>query len=119
MQQVVVVVPVDADVDEAEHVAEETGTDRPSAATVAPVRNFISSTMIVMMMAITPSLNASMRPLPISASDARNHVTGQPCSSARPWASFFPVSNLVSGQGAKQARRHAFTAPNEHEDAEG
>jgi hypothetical protein len=44
-----------------------------SAAKSAPCGTFSSSTMIVMMMAITPSVKASSRPLPIlafSVSDA-------------------------------------------------
>ena len=47
LEQVVVVVPVDADED----------------ARLGSCGVFISSTMIVMMMAMTPSLNASSRPL--------------------------------------------------------
>src|SRR4051794_37202693 len=65
VQQVVVVVPVDADEGEAEQVAQEHGDQRRSAARSAPGGTLSSSTMMVMMMAITPSLNASRRPLPI------------------------------------------------------
>ena len=57
---VMMVVPVDADVDEAEHVAEEHRQQRRSASRLAPCGTFSSSTMMVMMMAITPSLNASI-----------------------------------------------------------
>jgi len=42
-----------------------TGTSGRSASSVAPCGAFLSSTMIVMMMAITPSLKASSRFLPI------------------------------------------------------
>jgi hypothetical protein len=54
-------VPVDANVDE----AEEYGPQGASACRSAPGGIFSSSTMIVMMMAMTPSLKASSLPLPI------------------------------------------------------
>jgi hypothetical protein len=41
-----------------------TGTSSRRAARSAPCGTFSSSTMMVMMMAITPSLNASGRPFP-------------------------------------------------------
>ena len=44
-----------------------TGTSGASAPSSSPCGTFISSTMMVMMTAITPSLNASMRALPITA----------------------------------------------------
>src|SRR6187399_2431150 len=44
-----------------------TGSSGRSAATSAPCGTFISSTMIVMMMAMTPSENASSRPFVIPA----------------------------------------------------
>ena len=55
--------PVDADVDEAEQVAEQAGAGRvPQCRQVGrPSGSCSSSTMIVMMMASTPSLNASRR----------------------------------------------------------
>ncbi len=62
LQHVVMVVPVDPDVDEAEDIAEEHRKDGPErAASAAPCGTFISSTMMVMMMAMTPSLKASSR----------------------------------------------------------
>jgi hypothetical protein len=63
MEKVMMVVPIDADVYEAQYVAEETGSTELSAANVAPAGTFKSNTMIVMMTAKTPSLNASRRPL--------------------------------------------------------
>ena len=62
VQHVVVVVPVDADVDEAEHVAQEHRQQRSQRGGVAAVRHLQPSTMMVMMMAITPSLKASSPP---------------------------------------------------------
>ena len=59
MKQVVVIVPIDADVDEAQHVAQEYRQKRPSAANRSRAAAFSSSTMMVMMIASTPSLNAS------------------------------------------------------------
>src|SRR5215469_3078845 len=44
-----------------------TGSTGPSASSVRPWGTFISSTMMVMMTASTPSLNASNRPLPMTA----------------------------------------------------
>ena len=67
------VVPVDPDVDEAQDVAQEHRHDRARAVEPSPCGTFISSTMMVMMMAMTPSLNASSRVLLISnAQSARN-----------------------------------------------
>ena len=61
MKEVVVVVPVDRDVDEAQNIAEKYRRQTASAARSAPCGTFSSSTMIVMMIAITPSLKASRR----------------------------------------------------------
>ena len=62
MQQVVVIVPVDADVDEAQHVAQEDRQQRPQRRrSRRRAGTFSSSTMMVMMIASTPSLKASSR----------------------------------------------------------
>ena len=68
VQHVVVVVPIDADVDETEHVADEDGQQRQQSLKAAPCGTFSSSTMMVMMMAMTPSLKASSLFLPICSS---------------------------------------------------
>ena len=61
-EHVVMVVQVDADVDEAEQVAQQARTRGADDVVEAlPLGTFSSSTMIVMMMARTPSLNASNR----------------------------------------------------------
>ena len=59
MKHVVVIIPVNADIDEAENVAEKTGNNGVSAAGEPSCGTFISKTMMVIMMARTPSLNAS------------------------------------------------------------
>src|SRR4051812_41228327 len=59
MQHVMVVVPVDSDINETQHVTEKDRQNRSSTCTVSPCGTFNSSTMI----AITPSLNASNLPL--------------------------------------------------------
>ena len=59
------VVPVNADVNEAQYITEETGRSGRKAARPVPCGDFISSTIMVMMTANTPSLKASMRPLVI------------------------------------------------------
>jgi fumarate hydratase class II len=61
VQHVVVVVPVDPEIDVAEHVGGELGQGGRSDARSWPGGFGSSSTMIVMMIAITPSLNASSR----------------------------------------------------------
>lgn len=63
VQQVRVIVPVDAHINATEHIAHEDG---PSAnrALKWPVRHLQFQNMIVMMMAVTPSLKASSRFLP-------------------------------------------------------
>ena len=72
VQHVVVIVPVDAEVDEAQHVAQE-HRQQSAAARASPRRAALSSsTMIVMMIAITPSLNASSRPLVIGGAPDRS-----------------------------------------------
>src|SRR5258707_10503581 len=63
LQEVMMVVPVDADVNEAQDIAEENRRSGCKAARPVPCGDFISSTMMVMMTANTPSLKASMRPL--------------------------------------------------------
>ena len=70
VEHVVMVVPIDAEVHEAQHVGEE---DRAQVLEVGPMRALDaiddlwdlgrSRTMIVMMMAMTASLNASRRDL--------------------------------------------------------
>jgi hypothetical protein len=59
VQHVVVVVPVDPEIDEAEDVRENAGSVPRSAAKSVACGGLSSSTMIVMRIAITPSLNAS------------------------------------------------------------
>src|SRR5881396_1218516 len=73
VQQVVMVVPVDADIHETQNVGQQ---NRNQAARLVPFGDFISKTMIVMMTARTPSLNASKRPLFISSrpSKTRNKL---------------------------------------------
>ena len=61
LQHVVVIVPIDADIDKAQLVAEEDRQEWLQGVEGLPVRDFMSKTMMVMMMAITPSLNASIR----------------------------------------------------------
>ena len=61
VQHVMLIVPVDADVNEAEQVALEHRQDGREAFEVAVCRTFSSSIMIVMMMAITPSLGFESR----------------------------------------------------------
>jgi len=58
-ERVMVVAPVDADVDEAEQVGQEPVAELPRAWRVGSSGTFSSRTMMVMMMASTPSLNAS------------------------------------------------------------
>ena len=65
VQQMMMVVPVDADIDEAQHIAQKNRAKFPQSRELGVWGTFSSSTMIVMMMAITPSLKASSRPLPI------------------------------------------------------
>jgi len=54
--------------DKAQHVAEEERQEWLQGVEGLPVRDFMSKTMMVMMMAITPSLNASIRFLLMSPS---------------------------------------------------
>jgi uncharacterized protein YdiU (UPF0061 family) len=56
------VAPVDAQVKEAQHVAQEYGADGRNALSSASRGIFISSTMLEMKIANTASLNASIRP---------------------------------------------------------
>src|SRR5438093_13344472 len=53
---------------------DNTGMSGPSALQSAPRGTFNSRTMIVMRIAITPSLKASRRPLLITCSTARTHL---------------------------------------------
>jgi hypothetical protein len=62
MQKMMMVVPVDADVNEAQDIAKENRATDRKAATPVPCGGFISRTMIVIMTASTPSLKASSRP---------------------------------------------------------
>jgi hypothetical protein len=61
MEHVVVIVPVDANVEETQDVTRKHRQEWPERRQVAPRGTFSSSTMIVMMMASTPSLKASSR----------------------------------------------------------
>ena len=62
VEHVVMVAPVDPEEHEAQHVAQEDRQKRPKRAEAsAPRGTRSSSTMIVMRIAITPSLNASSR----------------------------------------------------------
>jgi hypothetical protein len=81
VQHVVVVVPVDADVDEAEHVAHE---DRPQRQRpeIGPCGTLSSSTMMVMMMAMTPSLKASTRKSPLFSHIVADGLPGAICRQA-------------------------------------
>ena len=63
VQHVMMIVSKDADIQEAERVGEK--IDEKAAKSVSD-STLISSTMIVMMMAITPSVNASRRPFPMA-----------------------------------------------------
>ncbi len=53
------VVPIDPDINEAENVAQEDGSQRPEAEKSGRSGRFNSRTMMVMIIASTPSLNAS------------------------------------------------------------
>ena len=88
VQHVVVVVPVDPDVDEAQHVAEEHRQQRRSAASAASCGTFSSSTMMVMMIASTPSLNASSRVLPMVGGDSTARAPRAPAAAARTHARY-------------------------------
>jgi hypothetical protein len=59
----VMIVPVDADVNEAQDVAQKDRERDRSASSDGADGTLSSRTMIVMMMAKTPSLKASSRPL--------------------------------------------------------
>ena len=62
VQQVMVVVPVDAQEDETQNVGQNTRQQRARALpSPPPCGTLSSSTMMVMRMAMTPSLNASNR----------------------------------------------------------
>jgi hypothetical protein len=65
MHQVMMVVPIDADVNKTEHIAHEHRAYFQQFLKVSSCGTFISNTMIVMIIASTPSLNASNLPLPI------------------------------------------------------
>lgn len=67
MQHVVVVVPVNAHVDKTQDITEKRGYQRRQVPHMVAVRRLQLQNMIVMMIAITPSLNASSRPLLIYA----------------------------------------------------
>src|ERR1700756_1673196 len=69
VQHVMMIVPVDAHINETQDIAEErVGTSGTKSSRRSPCGTFISKTMIVMMIAITPSLNASKRPFVICPS---------------------------------------------------
>src|SRR4051794_31234566 len=61
MEVVMVIVPIDGDIDEAQQIGQEDRPDSLSAWKSAPSGTFSSSTMMVMMMATTPSVMASRR----------------------------------------------------------
>ncbi len=64
-----VIVPIDAEINEAQHIAQQTGSNWYQCQRCQlACGTFNSSTMIVMMMAITPSLNASSQLVFIFAS---------------------------------------------------
>src|SRR5215470_13618976 len=65
IEHMVMIVPVDTDVYEAEDIAQKHRSDRRERVRLSPCGIFISSTMMVMMIAMTPSLNASSLFLPI------------------------------------------------------
>ena len=64
LQQMVMIAPVDAKNNKTQDVARNTGATGRSAAKLASCGSLNSSTMIVMMIAITPSLNASQTAFP-------------------------------------------------------
>jgi hypothetical protein len=66
LKQVMMVVPVDAHVQKTQCIAEKYGYERAQGFEVGSWGALSSSTMIVMMIAMTPSLNASRRDFPIS-----------------------------------------------------
>jgi hypothetical protein len=63
VQEMMMVVPVDADINEAEDVAQKDRNRGPKRFERRAGRHLRSRTMIVMMIAKTPSLKASRRPL--------------------------------------------------------
>jgi hypothetical protein len=72
VEHVVMIAPVDADEDKAQDVAAELWQQRGTSARSWPCGTFSSSTMIVMMMASTPSLNASSRDVLMRMHDTFN-----------------------------------------------
>src|SRR6516165_9355627 len=62
------IVPVDRQIDKAQNIAYEIGVTAISAIQSEPCGTFNSSTIIVMIIAITPSLNAARRSLPMTLS---------------------------------------------------
>src|SRR5258706_9384376 len=92
LQEVMMVVPVDPDVDETQDIAEENRKEWLQGRKTVPCGAFISSTMMVMMTANTPSLKASMRPLVILPSPSvdlrvkrQQPVTGRFHQRPSPW----------------------------------
>ena len=86
VQHVVMVVPVDRHIDEAEHIAEEDRQlGRAAPASRSPCGTFSSSTMMVMMMAITPSLNAVSRSLFMLPRGGGNEIGGSTRTAGAHW----------------------------------
>jgi hypothetical protein len=67
------VVPVDAAIHETQNIGQQNRDHRLPGREARPLGDFISKTMIVMMTARTPSLNASKRPLVIFESSFQNY----------------------------------------------
>jgi hypothetical protein len=61
LKEVMMIIPVDPDIDEAQDITQEDGENRLERFEMRLSGTFRSSTMMVMMIAITPSLNASSR----------------------------------------------------------
>ena len=65
MIRILELVPIHPNVHEAEHIAHEDGPQRDQRAEIGSCGTLSSSAMMVMMMAMTPSLKGSTRFLPI------------------------------------------------------
>src|SRR6516165_8343804 len=89
------IVPVDRQIDKAQNIAYEIGVTAISAIQSEPCGTFNSSTIIVMIIAITPSLNAARRSLPMTLSllvQTARHYQGQ-------------QSNLATGAEGRDTSR--------------
>jgi hypothetical protein len=96
---VVVIAPVDADVDEAQ--TREQHRYRGRSAEVVPCGGCSPSTMMVMMMAMTPSLNALSRPVLIGG-----YYLGGPRSLGAPLAPYGRITEQVASDPGSRRRAH-------------